>query len=246
MTKVGKLPRNTLIAMIILIAALSGGLYFFFVDRPVRTGIRKADEERTSIESRLSLLKARAENVSGVSDEVENLAASGQQSWMPSYNSEEAELDMLHTLLDSRTSDYQLSFENVTRDGNQIRRGCSLSFTTDSYQTAKDILYRLNHGQFRCLISSTSVSGITPGEASNGVHVTLSAMFYETMVGGEPDMGLAEGDRGKAVDPMEIGLSALPGMPSGISENLETVKGFISDEPSYSSLDDVMEQADGG
>lgn len=156
MTKAGKLPRNTLIAMIIFIAALSGGLYFFFVDRPVRTGIREADEERTGIESRLSLLKARAENVSGVSDEVGNLAASGQQSWMPSYNSEEAELDMLHTLLDSRTSDYQLSFENVTRDGNQIRRGCSLSFTTDSYQTAKDIIYRLNHGQFRCLISSTS------------------------------------------------------------------------------------------
>lgn len=236
MTKAGKLPKSTWIAIVILVAAVFGGLYFFLVDRPVRTGIREADEERTKLESRLSLLKARAENVSGVSDEVQSLNASGQQSWMPSYNSEEAELDMLHTLLDSKTSDYQLSFENVTRDGNQIRRGCSLSFTTDSYQTAKDIIYRLNHGRFRCLISSTSVSGIM----TEGVHVTLSAVFYETMVGGEPDMGLAEGDRGKAVDPMEVGL---PLIPSGISENLDTVKDFIGGEPSYSSLDDIMSQA---
>ena len=219
-------------------AAVFGGLYFFLVDRPVRTGIREADEERTQLESRLSLLKARAANVSGVSDEVESLNAIGQQSWMPSYNSEETVLDTLHVLLDSNTSDYQISLNSVSRNGNQIRRGCSLSFTTDSYQTAKDLIYRLNHGKFRCLISNTSISGILSGS----VHVNLSVTFYETMAGGEPDMGLPSGNRGYAVDPMEPGL---PLIPDGISGNLDTVKDFIGGEASYSSLDDIMSQADG-
>lgn len=235
-----RLTKNTRFAIALLAAAALAALYFFLVDRPVREGIREADTERGRIESRLNLLQARAENVSGVSDEVDSLTASGHVSWMPSYNSEEAELETLHTLLDSRTTDYQLSFSDVTRTDNQIRRAYTLSFTTDSYETAKTILYRLTHGQYRCLISSVSLSGVTTAESR--VHVSLSAMFYETMVGGQPDMGLAESDRGQAVDPMEAGLPFGGLMPSGLAENLDKTKEFISGGPSY-SMDDIMAQA---
>lgn len=239
-TKAGKLSLKVWLAVGFLAAALLGTLYFFLVDRPVREGVRKADEERSSIESRLDQLKTRAANVSGVSAEVDNLTASGQLSWMPSYNSEDAELALLHSLLDSRTSDYQISFANVTRSGNQIRRGCSLSFTAHSYEAARSILYSLTHGNYRCLIFSSSVSGIT---SESGVRVTLSATFYETMAGGEPDMGLAEGDRGQATDPMEAGMPFSSLIPSGIAGAVDRTKDWMESRADYSGLDDIMTQS---
>lgn len=239
--KTGKLSAKTWIAVACMVGAILAAAYVFFVDRPVRNGIREADEERVGLESRLEVLKTQAANVSGISAEVDRLTASGKLSWMPSYNSEEAELEMLHNLLDETTTGYQISFSNVTRSGNQIRRGCSLSFTAYSYEGAKRILYRLTHGAYRCLISSVSLSGIT---AEVGVHVSLSATFYETMAGGQPDMGLSEGDRGQAIDPMGSGMPFSSIIPSGIAESVNRTKDVFNSRSDYSGLDDIMTQND--
>lgn len=230
-------PKRIRIAVVCLTAALLGGLYYFQVDRPVRRGIREATEEREKMESRLSLMQARAENVSGVSNEMDSLTASGNMSWMPSYNSEEEELDQLHAILDSAAMDYHISLSSVTRNQNQIRRGLELRFTAKSYGTAKEILRQLTHGRYRCLISSASLTDILETEETGGVKAAVSATFYETMVGGEPDLGLPSDARGRAVDPMEIGL------PAGIAENLDTVKGFVSGEPTIPGLDELTGQS---
>lgn len=211
-----ELPFKTWIVTGVLACLCLGLLYYGLVDRRVRMGIRAAEEERASLENRLSVMQQQAANVEGVSDEMNALQASGQFSWMPSYNAEELEIDFLNRLLSQDTSTYNLSFSDVERSDNQIRRPFSLSFTANSYTTARTILYRLTHGDYRCLISSVSFSGYASRD-SGPAQVSLSGTFYETMAGGEPDMGLAPGDRAAASDPLNVGGVIVGGFQEAVS-----------------------------
>lgn len=230
------LPLKTWLVIVAGILLAFGGLYYVLVDRPVRSGIMEADAARTSLEARLTLLEQRAANVAGVSTELSALRASGELSWMPSYNAKEAELEMLHRLLNERTSDYNVSLGNPLRSENQIRRALTLTFTANGYREAKEILYNLAHGEYRCLISNVSLSGL---RGAGGVKVSLSAMFYETMVGGTPDMDLEAKDRGEAVDPVNDGIAA------NAIGNMGAVKDALTRGSDYEGLDAVMDNADG-
>lgn len=225
------LPLTMWVAIGLAVVVLCGGLYYFLVDRPVRSGIQEADAARNSIEARLALVEQRAANIAGVSAELSALRASGELSWMPSYNAKEAELEMLHRLLNDRTSAYSVSLGNPRRSNNQIRRSLSLTFTANGYREAKEILYNLAHGEYRCLISNVSLSGL---RGIGNVKVSLSATFYETMVGGTPDNDLDPKDRGAATDPMDNGLAGSLG-------NLDNVKGSMSGGSGYEGLDTMTE-----
>lgn len=217
------LPLKTWIIIALGLVLVCGGLYYMLVDRPVRAGIREADAARNSIEARLTLMEQRAANVAGVSRELSELRASGELSWMPSYNAKEAELETLHRLLNVRTSAYSVSLGNPQRSGNQIRRAVNLTFTANSYREAKEILYSLAHGEYRCLISSVSLSGL---RGAGDVKVSLSATFYETMVGGTPDMDLQAGDRREAVDPVNEGLTGVVGDMGAVKDALAGTSGY--------------------
>lgn len=229
----------------ILFLLLLGAVYFFLVDRPVRSGIREADEKRAALETQLNVLLQQTENVSGVAEEVESLRAGGALSYMPSYNSEAEEVDLIHSLVDDAAYDFTLEFKELTRSENQIRRTFTLSFTTENLEAAKSVLRSLTHAsyrgmahvRYRCLISGVTLEW--PDADSRAVRVNLDAIFYETMAGGEPDLGLSEGDRGEAVDPAYVGITG------GIALGLDRAVSAVSGEPSLPALDDVVNGTDG-
>ena len=231
----------------ILFLLLLGAVYYFLVDRPVRIGIREADEKRAALETQLDVLAQQTENVSGVVDEVDSLRAGGALSYMPSYNSEAEEVDLIHKLVDDNDAvyDFVLEFKEITRSENQIRRTFTLSFTTENLEAAKSVLRSLTHAsyrgmahvRYRCLVSGVTLEWTD--DDYNAVSVSLDATFYETMAGGEPDLGLSEGERGQAVDP------AYAGIPGGIAQGLDKAVGFVSGEPTLPGIDDVVNGTDG-
>ena len=106
---------------------------------------------------------------------------------------------------------YNITFSNVTRDGDQLRRNFSLQFTTEDYASMERIISRLCDGKLRCLINDISYSvsrynysaadreryGVDWYERVNvnvdwyeRVNVNCTATFFETMVGGVEDAGL--------------------------------------------------------
>ena len=94
----------------------------------------------------------------------------------------------------------------MTKDGDQIRRNFSLSFETDSFAAAKQIIALLSKSEYRCLLGDMqySVALRRLGENETArvtrtvddvvyaetVNVTTMATFFETMYGGTPDAGL--------------------------------------------------------
>ena len=117
------------------------------------------------------------------------IEGNGTYGEMGSYNNAKAELEELNQVLQDADS-YDISFSNVTRDGDMIRRTFSLTFSAADYSKAEDLIKQLCEGQWRCLVSGINVVSQEGDFSQGGVNVGLAATFYETMTGGTPDSGL--------------------------------------------------------
>ena len=177
--------RTEKILIIVLALILVGLAYYQFVDRPVRQSIANAQAEADMLQTEVTAAQARLATAQKVKNNLDELEASGQMSWMGSYNNSKAEVAFLNGIL-ADTLQYSVSFANVTRAGNQIRRSFTLEYRTGSYASAHEIRARLGQSHDRCLVSDASCSMENSGE----VVVHQAATFYETMVGGTPDAGL--------------------------------------------------------
>ena len=127
-------------------------------------------------------------------DELDSMGSTDMESRMESYNNSKRETAFLNRVL-SNVSDYSISFADITRDGNQIRRSFSLQFVTGSYADAVKVVSDLSYGEYRCLVDDINYS-LADG---NKIYLDLTATFFETMVGGTPDSALPK-DESKSED----------------------------------------------
>ena len=180
------------ILLLFLCLVLVGLAYYQFVDRPVRESLAAAQAEADSLTVELTAVQSKLELMRRMRDEVEDITAGGTASEMGSYNNSKEELAYLNDILQA-ADQYTISFSEVTRDGDQIRRNFALQVTAESYEAMETILSRLYGSHYRCLIGDIrcsaperNVYGVLEGRIS----VNATATFFETLVGGVPDAGL--------------------------------------------------------
>ena len=170
----------TVLALILLALA-----YYQFVDKNVRTTVENAHAESASLQTQIDVAQAQAMKLSTLQRTLDEMSAKGTLSWMCSYNGSKAEVAFLNDVLKD-TLTYSITFANVTRSGNQIRRSFQLNYTTGGFRPAREIIERLRSGENRCLVGDVQcVIGLV-----GTTTVTAQATFYETMVEGTPDAGL--------------------------------------------------------
>ncbi len=188
--------RTEKVLLLILAVILVGLVYYQFVHRPVQKAIETAEAEYSSLQTEYTVAKAKADQLKALEEELEDMKGSGSASYMASYNNAKAEVALLNDIL-SDTRQYNISFANVTRSGNQIRRNFTLQFRTDDYEAMRSVIDGLLTSPYRCLVGDIQCS---MGQERNGadyVSANVTATFFETMEGGTPDAGLPE-DRGTA------------------------------------------------
>ncbi len=178
--------------LLVLSLVLVGLAYYQFVDRPVREALASAQTEAESLKTELKTVEAKLERMHRMRSEVDDVTAGGTASEMGSYNNSKVELALLNDIL-ADAQKYSISFADVTRNGDQIRRNFTLQFTTDDYGLMEYMIASLVDNHYRCLIGDLHCSAASNGSVMDGV-VTVNATgtFYETMVGGTPDAGLPE------------------------------------------------------
>ena len=177
------------ILMLILVLLLLGLGYYRFIDQPVREAIVQSEAERETLQTELLILQNRAAALSRMQIELNDMSESGSLSRMGSYNNSKDELALLNDILRD-TQQYTISFSNVTRDGNQIRRNFALQFAVADYAGMQRAIQRLTESEYRCLIGDVSCVTAVSGSSAGTLTVNATATFYETMVGGVPDVGL--------------------------------------------------------
>lgn len=182
--------REKILLLVLVILILAAG-YYLAVDQPVRTSIQEAKYQQEELNIELQLLKTKAAKYMKMQNELNAVGSLGEVGVMGSYNNAKAELNELNQILADAIS-YDISFEDVTREGNLIRRGFHLTFTTESYEKAAYMLRSLCTGEWRCLVSD--VRFVSDGDhlQEGNVNVGVTASFYETMEGGIADSGLPE------------------------------------------------------
>ncbi|MBQ8110348.1 MAG: type II secretion system protein M [Clostridia bacterium] len=173
------------ILLAVLALVLVALAYYYFVDQPIRANVGDALAEAENLQTELDVIQARVVHLQSVQSSMDALTAEGNLTWMSSYNNSKAELSFLNDIL-ADTLKYSITFADVTRSGNQIRRSFTLQYTARNYTEAQDIMTRLLECENRCLVSEAKCSIAPDGK----VTMTQSATFYETMVGGTPDAGL--------------------------------------------------------
>lgn len=183
--------------LILVLAIILVGLFYYqFVDQPVRTALNSAKAEQQSLQMELEAARVQVERVNSMRSELDEIEASGAKSRMESYNNSKKELALLNDVLAAAT-DYTISFAEVTRDKDQIRRDFTLQFIAQDYATVEKILAELAKSPYRCLVGDIQCSGSSRSMEDDRINVSVTATFFETMVGGVEDAGLpADTDAG--------------------------------------------------
>ena len=171
--------KNEKIMIFILFILLIGLIYYRFIYITVNNATQAANNQAQAIQSELDAANIRLSKIKS----LDSMDTSVQR--MGSYNSIKGETAFLNTVL-AGVSDYTVTFADVTRDGNLVRRGFQLRFTASSYADAVKIINDLTNGDFRCLIGDVRCSIGDGGQTT----MDVSGTFYETMVGGAPDSAL--------------------------------------------------------
>ena len=180
------------ILLLLLSLILVGLAYYQFVDQPVRSALATAQAEADALSVELSAVEAKLARMRRMRAELEDVTAGGTASEMGSYNNSKAEIAMLNDAL-GEALQYSITFANVTRNGDQIRRNFTLQLTADSYETMEHIINTINSSHHRCLIGDLQCTAAREKYVLDGnITVNATATFFETMVGGTPDAGLPE------------------------------------------------------
>ncbi len=181
--------KEKLLLLILVVALIVLG-YYQFIDKPCRRNIAEAQAEQEALQMELTAVNKKIDTLENMQNEINAISSSGKTSMMPSYNNNRNVTRLLNDVLGDLG--YSITFSNVTREYDQIRRNISLQFICPDYESMEDLFRQLTGSEYRCLLDDVSGSVNNRYNDDNSVTVNATATFYETMVGGEADSGLPE------------------------------------------------------
>ena len=187
------LKEKILIGILLLI--ILGFIYYQFVDQPIRSSIEKAKAETSENELEFEAVSLKIAQLEKMKNEIDKIQAEGTIAPMPSYNNSKAVNNILNDVLG--TYGYSITFSNLTRDGDLVRRELTLEFSPPDFSAMATVLAALEKCEYRCLIDGidfTRTRYLLSDRSGYDVkyQAKATATFYETMVGGKTDSGLPE------------------------------------------------------
>lgn len=184
--------EKIIIALMLVILLIFA--YSYFVDKPIKKDIADQKQMQSDLQKEIDTASSKIMVLQQMKKELDELNAGDEPTLMPPYNASERERSFLANIVQA-TGDYAISFADCTRNGDQIRRQITVSFTTENYNQAVWFLTQITKCTYRCVINDASCTinrqkneAGTEEEAS--VAVKMTATFFETMVGGVPDEAL--------------------------------------------------------
>lgn len=164
-----------LLGLLAVIALVSGYVMLFRMPMTARRDTALSETELCRVE--IEAAQIRAEEKRRMERELEALFADGAEPVaIADYDNLQPVMFELNTIL-SGAEDYSLSFGTVDTSQSIVRRSISLSFTSRSYESARDILGQLCSSAYRCLLDSVNIS---VGQSAEGnVSVDGVVLYFE-------------------------------------------------------------------
>lgn len=180
-----KLTAREKVLLSILGVLLVGVLYYLLFYVPMTNRTKDLQSEIADLESQIATSQARGQKMQHMEAELKTIFEKNPNPpALARYDNSNALMSQLNAIL-AAASSYNLTFAAVDTSTPVISRGINLTFTAESYFTARSILDQIQNGKYRCLIRDLSVT-IGGGRMIDGtggtshtVFVTANLTYYE-------------------------------------------------------------------
>ncbi|NLC75914.1 MAG: hypothetical protein GX685_11965 [Clostridiales bacterium] len=188
--------KKEIVLILILVAILMGLLYYQFIFTDIQN--KKASFDTADVEDEIMIEETKANTIANMQAEIEANKGNESTGYVETYNNLKAEINMLNDIF-SDSDTFSFGFDQVTADGDAVRRNINATFTTKDYATARKIITELHDSKYRCLIRNLAIAaqgtktaeGTSELDLNNGpVSVSLTVEFFETLYGATSTDGL--------------------------------------------------------
>ncbi len=165
------------ILMIVLAVLLIACVYYILVEKPVQDTMLSASQRQGEAESQLTIASAQLKKMHQMQSALDQLEQSAQAD-VPDYDNARNVVELLNRAM-ANTHEYNLNFSSVTTDGAIAMRTIQMDFKCGGYADAKTVLQTLLDSDYRCRITSMSVTCGSGDITKQEVTVKASVTFYE-------------------------------------------------------------------
>lgn len=164
-----------LIGMLLVLVLVGGYVMLFYM--PMNAELERLEQEQASCEDQLLVAQVQVEDKHRMERELEEIfAADPNPLGIAPYDNLQPVMFELNGILQS-TPEYSLSFGTVDTEESIIRRRIQLTYTSGSYESAKQVLQRLHDSAYRCMLDDVSIA--VEEQDDGGVSVNASLVFFE-------------------------------------------------------------------
>lgn len=169
-------PREwMLLGVLLILVVVVGYITLFYM--PTTDARDAALAEADSCRQQTELAQVRLEDKRRMERELDEIFEQNPDPLsLPDYDNLQPLMVELNSILRA-TQNYSLSFASVNASQRIVRREISMSFTCDSYATAKLVLRRLHDSMYRCMLNNLTIS--RGRDANSPATVSGSIVFFE-------------------------------------------------------------------
>lgn len=170
------------VLLVILACMLIGVFYYFVVQVPVTDRIMAAQALQADAEDNMVIESSKATKMKKMQAVIDAADSNTLKAEIPQYNNIKNVMVQLDNIVGSATTDYNISFSQITTNEGLVYRPINMSFDCANYAAAKNIILNLNNCQYRCMIDSVSIepeSSSNESIAASPVTVSLTITFIE-------------------------------------------------------------------
>ena len=179
------------VLLLVLALILIALCYYQFIYKYVNNAVEANNMQIEDLEIGVSTAEAQLQAYQQTEARLASIQEADIVGSMPSYNNSDKEITLLNDIF-AKATEYDVSFGELTREGNLIRRPFSVSFKTDSYTAARTIISNLCNSEYRCIITDMTMKSAEDKKGNTVITVRATAAFYETLVDGQADAALPE------------------------------------------------------
>lgn len=182
--------RETILVCIAAILAL-GIFYYEAIEKNYQKALHQYDT--TNMQSEMDLLDVEEAKMRSMESYIEE-HSDANQGEVAVYNNLANEIDALANILQPTASNVSIQWAEPYLTDTIVRRNADITCTVPSYGIAESVIDQIVNLQYKCIISSLSISGsdAMSVNTSESVSVSMTVTFFETIDGAGNTNGLTE------------------------------------------------------
>lgn len=182
--------RETILLCIAAVLAL-GIFYYEAIEKNYQKALHQYDT--TNMQSEMDLLDVKEAKMRSMESYIEE-HSDANQGEVAVYNNLANEIDALANILQLTASNVSIQWAEPYLTDTIVRRNADITCTVPSYVIAESVIDQIVNLQYKCIISSLSISSsdTMSVDTSTGVSVSMTVTFFETIDGAGNTNGLTE------------------------------------------------------